>query len=137
MACGAELDSSQLPANIPCAQPIIKLLKLIWFVLELLAVAFFRRVSASTIPCHPHSYACLQTRRTQLFSLPLNPFFFRSKSDLTLEELSQNSFFSGVSLKDETSAVKFEPDCKKCRTSLLPACVFPPSHAYQAFKAGS
>jgi hypothetical protein len=69
--------------------------------------------------------------------LPLNPFLFRSKSDLTLEELSQNSFFSGVSLKDETSAVKFEPDCKKCRTSLLPAYVFLPSHAYQAFKAGS
>jgi hypothetical protein len=30
MACGVELDSPQLPANIPCAQPIIKLLKLIW-----------------------------------------------------------------------------------------------------------
>lgn len=41
MACGAELDSSQLPANIPCAQPIIKLLKLIWFVLDSLTVAFF------------------------------------------------------------------------------------------------
>lgn len=34
MACGVELDSQQLPANIPCAQPIIKLLKLIWSVLS-------------------------------------------------------------------------------------------------------
>ena len=40
MACGAELDSPQLPANIPCAQPIIKLLKLIWFVLAVLTVAY-------------------------------------------------------------------------------------------------
>ncbi len=30
MACGVELDSMELPASIPCAQPIIKLLKLIW-----------------------------------------------------------------------------------------------------------
>ena len=95
------------------------------------------RVSASAIPRHPHSYACLRTRCTRLFSLPLNLFLFRSKSDLTLEELSGNSFFSGVTLKDETSAVKFEPDCKKCRTSLLPARVLPPSHSCQAFEAGS
>jgi hypothetical protein len=44
MACGAELDSSQLPANIPCAQPIIKLLKLIWYVLELLTVAYVHAI---------------------------------------------------------------------------------------------
>ena len=30
MACGVELESSELPPSIPCAQPIIKLLKLIW-----------------------------------------------------------------------------------------------------------
>ena len=30
MACGVELDAMELPASIPCAQPIIKLLKLIW-----------------------------------------------------------------------------------------------------------
>ena len=30
MACGVELDTQDLPANIPCAQSIIKLLRLIW-----------------------------------------------------------------------------------------------------------
>ena len=40
----------------------------------------------------------------------------RSKPDLTLEELSGNAFFAGVALKDETSSVKFEPDCKKYKT---------------------
>ena len=40
----------------------------------------------------------------------------RSKPDLTLEELSGNAFFAGVALKDETSSVKFEPDCKKYNT---------------------